>query len=236
MIRGTNMNKKKKSAALYVNIVLAVIIAGLYLTLVSPYAMDAVATSGLPIYKGSSKDCVALQCTVTWDAAAIPSILDLLKERDLRITFAVSGEWAERNGGMLSRMAAEGHEIATLGYSPTLEGGLSSIKSDLKRSINAIKSVTGSAPQLFCCSGRNSSICARAASQFDLTPVMCTLDLVCANGTANDILTRVIGNTNGGDILLVSPTAAFAQALPDILDYLASEELTVASVSSTIYS
>lgn len=235
MVRGTKM-KKKRSAALYVNIVLAVIIAGLYLTLVSPYAMDAVAASGLPIYKGSSKDRVALQCTVTWDAAAIPSILDLLNERGVSITFAVSGEWAERNGEMLSRMAAEGHEIATLGYSPTLTGSLSLVKSDLKRSIDVIKSVIGSAPQLFCCTGRNSSICARAAAKLEVTPVMCTLDLVCANGTANDILTRAVGNTNGGDILLVSPTAAFAQALPDILDYLASEGLTAASVSSTIYS
>ena len=53
-------------------------------------------------------------------------------------------------------------------------------------------------------------------------------DLVCNSK-------RTEGNTNGGDILLAEPTAAFSKALPYILDYISGKGLTAGSVSGTIY-
>lgn len=227
--------KKGKQKCLLVNMMLAVIIIGLYFALISPYSVPVMANTKLPIYKGSAKTCVALQCTVDWDAAAIPQILDTLKSNDTRITFMVSGEWARGNPDLLLRMYNEGHEIGTMGYAPTQDGNLSFVKDDLKKSISAIEHVLGVRPHLYYCGLRNTTISARAARPLELQPVMCTVDLVCSSGTADDIVRRAYGNTNGGDILLVSPTAAFSQALGDLLVYYRELGLTASTTSSTIY-
>ncbi len=227
--------KKGKQKRLLVNMMLAVIIIGLYFALISPYSVPVMANTKLPIYKGSAKTCVALQCTVDWDAAAIPQILDTLKSNDTRITFMVSGEWARGNPDLLLRMYNEGHEIGTMGYTPAQDGNLSFVKDDLKKAIAAIEHVLGVRPHLYYCGLRNTTISARAARSLELQPVMCTVDLVCSSGAADDIVRRAYGNTNGGDILLVSPTAAFSQALGDLLVYYRELGLTASTTSSTIY-
>lgn len=227
--------KKGKQKRLLVNMMLAIIIIGLYFALISPYSVPVMANTKLPIYKGSAKTCVALQCTVDWDAAAIPQILDTLKSNDTRITFMVSGEWAQGNPDLLLRMHNEGHEIGTMGYTPAQDGNLSFVKDDLKKAIAAIEHVLGVPPHLYYCGLRNTTISARAARSLELQPVMCTVDLVCSSGAADDIVRRAYGNTNGGDILLVSPTAAFSQALGDLLVYYRELGLTASTTSSTIY-
>lgn len=231
--------KKKRSKAVFVNLILAGIIAGLYFALILPFSTESMSVSGFPVYKGSNKDTVALQCTVTWDAGAMDDILATLMERNVNITFAVSGEWAERNPEMLCHMAELGHEIVTMGYSPQEDGKLAFVKADIEKSVEIIESIIGIKPSLYYCGSRNSSISTVAANKLSLKPVMCTTDLICANGDYKDIIDRVSANNtnvNGGDILLVSPTAAFSKALPYILDYFENRGLTTETVSGTIYS
>ena len=233
------MKRKKTSPGsrdIAVNILLAVIIAGLYLALILPYSgSSTVATAGYPIYKGSNREAVAIECAVCWDAQAIPEILDVLREHNVRITFAVSGEWAKQNGGLLRRMADEGHEIVTMGYAPSEDGRGAFIRNDIEKALDAIRSETGLTPEIYYCGSRNASVSASCARKLGLTMVKCTIDLACTIGTADDIIQRVNGHANGGDILLVEPTAAFLQALPDILALLTDRGLTPGTISSTIY-
>ena len=226
---------KQKFKTVFINLGLAAIILGMYFALIFPYEHDS-AASAFPVYKGKRKDCVAIQCAVDWDAAAIEPILDTLREKNTKITFAVSGEWAQRNQDILRRMAAEGHEIATMGFSPEADGSLNFIKNDIGKSLEVINEITGVPAGIYYCGKRNTKKAVRAAGSLGLKCVVCTVDLVCAKGSASDILHRTFGNTNGGDIILVSPTAAFAGSLPDILDYFDSAGLTVSTVSGTIYS
>lgn len=234
--------KKKRMASLkhmsfvfLINLVLSGIIAGLYLALIYPYSTEAVAVSGFPIYKGSNKDKVALEFTVSWDAKALPQILDLLLQNNVKATFAVSGEWAENNGELLRRMQREGHELATMGYAPQEDGGASFIEEDLIKANDAIFAETGFKTKLYYCGNRNANISSIVAKRLKLTPIKCTVDLLCANGSGIDIMNRVRGNTNGGDIMLVAPTQSFLDALSDILAYFADRGLTITTVSGTIY-
>ena len=220
---------------LSVNLGLAAIISGMYFVLIFPYSRYT-AASAFPVYRGNSKDRIALQCVVNWDAAAIGSILDTLAQKNAVITFTVSGEWAQRNPDILKRMADEGHEIATMGFSADTGHSLDSVKNSIKKSTDIINEITGKTVQLYYCGTGNTKKTARAAESLGLKCVVCTLDLVCSKGSSSDILNRVCANTNGGDIILVSPTAAFAGSLPDILDYFNSTGLTVSTVSGTIYS
>lgn len=234
-IREAQAVDKQKFKAALINLSLAAIILGMYFVLIFPYT-HYTAASAFPIYKGNRKDRVALQCAVSWDAAALEPILDTLAEKNVKITFTVSGEWAQRNRSILKRMADEGHEIATMGFSPEKSGSLNFIKNDIKKSLDLIKEITGLSPELYYCGTRNTKKAARAAESLGLKCVMCTVDLVCSKGSASDILQRISGNTNGGDIVLVSPTAAFSESLSDILDYFASAGLTASTISGTIYS
>ena len=235
MLMKSESKFKRVGRMFTINLLLAAIIAGLYIALIHPYSTEAVAVSGFPIYKGSNRDCVALECAVSWDAKALPEILDLLNKSGVNITFAVSGEWAENNGDLLRRILSEGHELAIMGYSPDKDGKASFIQNDLKKSCEIIKSETGFDVSLYYCGNRNTNVSAIAARRCKLTPIKCTLDLLCANGGGEDIFSRIKGNTNGGNILLVSPTQGFLEALPDILAYFYDKGLTITTVSSTIY-
>lgn len=233
---GKLMRRRNLKVAL-VNTVLAAIILGLYFALSLSHRAQPASVSGFPIYHGNNRKCVAIECAVTWDAAALDEILAVLEERGVRITFAVSGEWVERSPAMLKKIAAQGHEIATMGYAPSKDGGVDFVLKDIQKSLDCIESVLGAAavPTVYYCGSRASGVSNRAAGRLGLTTVLCTLDLVCTKGSAENIFKRTEGNTNGGDILLAEPTAAFSKALPYILDYISGKGLTAGSVSGTIY-
>lgn len=221
--------------AIGVNVLLAGIIAGLYFALTIPYSTGAVSVSGFPVYKGSNRERVAIECALTWDAEAVDEILSTLELHDTKITFAVSGEWAERNGEMLRHISELGHEIATMGYNPQNDGGIDFVCRDVQKSIEIIKRLTGKSPCIYFIGERNADISAVAAKKLELVPLRGTLDLMCSIGSYEDIISRAKGNTNGGDIILTSPTTAFSQALPYILAFLTNRGLTPGSISSTIY-
>ena len=144
------MRRRNLKVAL-VNTVLAAIILGLYFALSLSHRAQPASVSGFPIYHGNNRQCVAIECAVTWDAAALDEILAVLEERGVRITFAVSGEWVERSPAMLKKIAAQGHEIATMGYAPSKDGGVDFVLKDIKKSLDCIESVLGAAAVLPAC-------------------------------------------------------------------------------------
>lgn len=90
-----------------------------------------------------------MQFAVSWNAAAIPDILDILKDKSVKATFAVSGEWAENNPALLMRMAAEGHEIASMGYYPDMDGRIGWTVKDVRRANEAVKKICGAEPAIY---------------------------------------------------------------------------------------
>ena len=139
------MRRRNLKVAL-VNTVLAAIILGLYFALSLSHRAQPASVSGFPIYHGNNRKCVAIECAVTWDAAALDEILAVLEERGVRITFAVSGEWVERSPAMLKKIAAQGHEIATMGYAPSKDGGVDFVLKDIQKSLDCIESVLARRP------------------------------------------------------------------------------------------
>lgn len=80
-----------------------------------------------------------------------PKLLDLLASRHIKATFFVLGECVAENPELLARAAREGHEIASHSWShPQLNHmGDQAVRSQLKRTDDIIKSVTGKRPTLF---------------------------------------------------------------------------------------
>ncbi|HEY2125252.1 MAG TPA: polysaccharide deacetylase family protein [Chthoniobacterales bacterium] len=84
-------------------------------------------------------------------ATLTPKLLDLLAARHIKVTFFVLGECVEQNPEVLRRAAREGHEIGNHSWSHPQFTRLSdeAIRSQLRRTDDAIKAITGKRPTLF---------------------------------------------------------------------------------------
>lgn len=204
---------RSKAGHAVTNLLLLLLIAGLYLGTTQPQTISVSA----PVYRGQAEGKIALQFAVSWDAGALEDILDTLQAHNVQVTFALSGEWADRNPALTRRIAQDGHELATMGYEVDQDGRLSWVQADVERSLTAIEAAAGVAPALYYSGGRSVTVSGRAAHKLGLTQVLCTVDLLCARGGAGDILARVPAEPIPGSILLLQPTQAAGEALSGIL-------------------
>lgn len=200
-------------SGLLTNIFLAALIIAMY----HATQPGGVLPVSAPQYRGSGERA-ALQFAVSWNAAAIPDILDILKDKSVKATFAVSGEWAENNPALLMRMAAEGHEIASMGYYPDMDGRIGWTVKDMRRANEAVKKICGAEPAIYYEGSRNTVTSTLAAKKLKLTAVSSTIDLLTAKGTAADILSRLPEKPIEGSIILLRPTAACKEALGGIIN------------------
>lgn len=224
------MKKRGCLGSLFTNIFLAALIIGLY------YATqpgNEVIPVSAPVYRGSG-DSVALQFAVSWNAAALSDIMDTLENGNVEVTFAVSGEWAEQNPDVLLRMEEQGHEIATMGYYPDMDGGLGWVNDDLERALTVTEKVLGIRPVLYYVGSRSVAVSSIAAKKLGLTQVSCTIDLLTAKGEAEDILSRLPEQPIEGSIMLLQPTAACAEALPGILAALEQKGLKASCTGNVL--
>ena len=79
---------------------------------------------------------------------SIPPILNLLNKYDVRVTFFVLGESAEKQPEIIKRISEEGHEIASHGYRhiSLSKLGPKEFEKDIKKSVSVIKKITGKKP------------------------------------------------------------------------------------------
>ncbi|MCE5235435.1 MAG: polysaccharide deacetylase family protein [Clostridiaceae bacterium] len=231
------MKKRRigKIADLLVNALLIALIAALYIVTSGPEVQTAMAEAyGSPVYRGRAEGKIALQFAVNWNAQAMGDILDTLKANSARVTFAVSGRWAEENPDMLKRICDEGHELATMGYDTSLDGRLSWVTEDVRRSLEAIETLSGATVKLYYSGIRSLAVSSAAAEALSLTHVLCTADLLCARGTAEDIIARALQNPIDGSILLMQPTAAAAEALQGLIAALQEKGIRVAATADVL--
>lgn len=213
------MQVRLHGGSFLVTVLIIALIAVLYLTISSPaaYSVMAFMQNG-PVYRGEKADAIALECAVSWDAAALEPILDILSERDAKITFLISGEWAKTNAEMLQKIMGAGHEIGTIGMQPYKDGDIKWVKADILSSLDQIYDACGTRPVLYYSGERNTAVSSKAADELKLIHVSCTTDLLSARGESKDIINRAADKLRQGNILLFEPTAAIAESLPAILE------------------
>lgn len=78
------------------------------------------ANNNQPYTMGTAKESghVAITCNVDlgWEDEYIQKILEVLENENVKITFAVTGKWAENKKDLLLKIKSNGHEIANHGY------------------------------------------------------------------------------------------------------------------------
>ena len=230
-----DMQKSVDQLMNLVNTLILLVIALIYVVTGTRLGDNAIAAlSTGTVYRGAQNGTVALECAVSWDAKGVTDMLDVLKENDAHMTFFVSGRWAKAHASTLERMAEEGHEIGTCGYSPLLDGSVGMVESDIAASAGVIERITGKEVTYYYAGLRNRDISSRAAGRLELVHISASCDLMSGRGEAEDILSRASEQVFDGSILMLQPTAAAVEALPALLQQIREKGYAPATVGEAL--
>lgn len=175
---------------------------------------------------------VALTFDVMEGDRVVGEVLDTLARMRARATFFVTGAWARDHGGLVGRMARDGHQVETLGWrgAPLAGRPEREVLQELRESRAAVERQTGR-PVRFLrppAGGHDAGVLA-AARQEGLRVVLWSLDSHdWTNPGVDYIVDRVTGRARPGSVVLLTASDFAPQtprAVPGILEGLAREGL-----------
>jgi len=195
----------------------------------------------IPIYSVETEEkLAAITFDCAWGADDIPQILDTLKEADVRATFFLVGQWAEKNQEMVKAMAMEGHDVANHSYSHFRMGSLSSEmqSSEIKKCGDVIERITGGKCDLFRApyGDYNNSLIqeARKLGYYTIQWDVDSLDWKPGIGR-EEIKQRIRSRVRNGSIILFhNDTPHTAKIMPEIIEELQSGGYKLVPVSRLI--
>ena len=168
-------------------------------------------------------------------------ILEILKEHDIKATFFIVGENADKNPEIVKMIHKDGHEIGNHTYThPNLRTiPQDEIEEEISKCSRSLKNITGSSPILFRPPGGylNNNI-VNYLEENNMKTILWswrqdTLDWKCP--PANDIINTVLSNIRDGDIILfhdfIPGTSHTPQALRTIIPELISKGYKFVTVS-----
>ncbi|MCI6668349.1 MAG: polysaccharide deacetylase family protein [Romboutsia timonensis] len=198
--------------------------------------------ANLPYTQGTKKNSgyVALTCNVDlgWETEYVQGILDVLKKEDVKITFNVTGRWAEKNQEMLLKIKSEGHEIgnhghrhldyAKLSYEENLE--------QIKTSKKIIEDIINEETKFFQApAGSFGEGTMKAANELGYTSIKWDVDTIDWNNRKEpDVIIERVKKKDikDGSIVLMHPTYATTQCLDDIIQIIRDKGLKPGMLSN----
>lgn len=191
-------------------------------------------------YKGNVDDkIVAFACNVDWGNEHIPAMLEIFENEDIKITFFVTGKWAEKNPDLLKIIYDKGHEIGNHGYNHVDYDRLSYEKNreEILKADTVIRNTLNIEPKYFAPpSGTYNDNTILAAKDLNYDIIMWSIDTIDwrQDSDSEKIKTRVLDKIHNSAIILMHPTEETVKALPDIILDLNSNEYKVGRISDII--
>lgn len=188
---------------------------------------------------GEEDERIAFTCNVDWGEQVLPDMLGIFKDNNLKITFFVSGKWAEKNPDLLREMYIAGHEIQNHGYSHKLCSQISAseVREEIKKTEAAVME----------CIGVKTNIFAPPAGDYDKKTIeicieenyilsLWSIDTIDwrPGSTADIIENRVLNKNLKGGIVLMHPKEETVKALPSIIKKIEDEGIAIVSLSELI--
>ncbi|MBO4853762.1 MAG: polysaccharide deacetylase family protein [Oscillospiraceae bacterium] len=219
-----------------------VLAGGIFYAASLPAAVSAVASQRqLPIYSVERPDQL---CSISFDAAwgneDTQALIDILGRYDVKATFFVVGDWAEKYPESAKALADAGHEVMSHSLHHDHYNSLSAqqIVADLNAANEKISAATGTVPTLIRCPyGEYDDHVIAAIRSIGMEPIQWDVDsLDWKDYDADTIYKRVTSQVGSGSIVLFHNAALHTpEALPAILEFLQSEGYTVVPISQLIY-
>ena len=195
----------------------------------------------MPYEKGTklNSNYVALICNIDlgWESEYVEGILDVAKEKNIKMSFNVTGKWAEKNKDLLLRIKEEGHEIGNHGYrhidydTISYEENIIEISTAKKIIEDIIKEETKffQAP-----SGAFGKETVKAARSLGYTSIKWNIDTIDWNNRKEPevVFERVKKKEmTENSIILMHPTYATTKCLGDIIDLIREKNLEAGRLS-----
>lgn len=222
------------------NLAIALIIAVIdgFAVIAGVNAIPTTAVSGVYYNGDTSTNKVSLMINVYWGTEYLDEMLQILEDKDVKTTFFIGGTWAVLNEDYLTKIYQAGHELANHGYHHkdhiqlSEEGNLNEISTTHK----IVKELLDVDMKLFAPpSGSYNKLTVSCAEQLGYHTIMWTRDTIdWRDHDSNLIYQRATKNAKGGDLILMHPTEATIDALPDIIDFFIENGFTLTTVSDNI--
>ncbi|MFA5577715.1 MAG: polysaccharide deacetylase family protein [Tissierellaceae bacterium] len=191
-------------------------------------------------YQGTiDKKVIAFACNVDWGNDYIPEMLRIFKDNNIRITYFVTGKWAEKNEDLLVSIYEHKHEIGNHGYNHVDYDKLSYEKNheEILKTHNIVKDVLRIESRYFAPpSGAFNDNTIRASKDLGYELILWSIDTIdWRNDSTKDIIVkRVTEKAHNAAIVLMHPTEETVKALPEIISYLHQNGYKIGMISDVI--
>jgi peptidoglycan-N-acetylglucosamine deacetylase len=195
----------------------------------------------LPIYSvdiSEKKASITFDCA--WGADDIPDILNSLKEADVKATFFIVGQWAEKYPDKIKMIASAGHDVANHSHSHLRMGALDQarVKSEIKQANRVLEELAGSKIDLFRAPyGDYSNRVVAAARELGCYTIQWNVDSLDwkPDISSDTIMSRICSKTVPGSIILFhNDTQHTAKMLPGVISNLKKMGYDLVPVSQLI--
>ena len=188
---------------------------------------DVVIRSGLP-----NSNQLVFSCNVDWGEEVIPDMLEVLRENDVRITFFITGKWAEQHPDLLKQMARDGHEIQNHGYSHKLcsQNSVETAKEEILKTEKVILDLLGIKTHVFAPpSGDYDETTVELCRSLGYKMALWSTDTIDwrEGSTAEVIKNRVLKKRLNGAIVLMHPKPETVKALPDLIEEIRAQKIDI---------
>jgi len=189
----------------------------------------------------SEKQAVVLLINVDWGTDELRRMLPILKRKNARATFFLSGRWAADHPNLTRLIVAEGHEVATHGHDlthgPKALAAAGRLKEDIRTSVAVIEEITGQKVKYY--APHKSEVdqtILQTAADLNLQTVLYSLDTVDWNvqyATPERIL-GTFQKARAGDLILMHPKENTVKVLEQAVDLLHSRGYQLITLSEML--
>ena len=195
----------------------------------------------LPIYNVQTEEnAVSLTMNCAWNADDIDSILDTLNKYNIKITFFIVGDWADKYPEAVKKINENGHEIGNHSNTQPHVNKLNIDKNceEIAKCSEKLKNITGKEVNLYRCPyGEYNNTVINAANSLNYYPIQWSLDTLDYTGlTGNEMWNRLDRKLKKGDIILMhNGTKHTADSLELLIKNIQSKGFEIKKVSDIIY-
>jgi len=192
-----------------------------------------------PIYRGHpDKNMVSLLINVSWGEEHIPSMLQTLKDHQVKATFFIEGQWAANNKDEVKMIAEQEHIIGNHAFNHPDMAKMTDqqIKEQIEKTNDILKAITGETPTWFAPpSGSYNDQVVTIAHDMKMQTILWTVDTIdWQNPSVSVMMDRVMTNTHPGATILMHPTNTIVQGLDRLIDSLKEEEYKVGTIEQLL--
>lgn len=178
------------------------------------------------------KEQLTFSCNVDWGEEIIPEMLQVFRDENIKVTFFVSGKWAEKNPVLLKDMLLAGHEIQSHGYAHKLCSQISKeeVKEEILKTEAAILKAVNIKTTVFAPpSGDFNQETVEVCKELGYDLALWSADTIDwrEGSTANVIVERILNKKLDGAIVLMHPKEETLKALPTLIQEIKSKGIEI---------